>query len=127
MTKEEIYLEIETMLGQVPGFIKSIPDDALEGEWNLFKRFELMPTKLEPKVRELMGVAISAAERCWYCANFHSGLARLHGATDEEIQEAVHYAKFTAGWSTYLNGILYDHDQFLSELHQVGEHIQKNR
>ena len=39
----------------------------------------------------------------------------------EEIQEAVHYAKTSLGWSAYLNGIQQDHQQFAEELTQIGE------
>ncbi|MFG3405457.1 carboxymuconolactone decarboxylase family protein [Streptomyces sp. NPDC048142] len=30
--------------------------------------------------------------KCRYCTLFHTEAAKLFGATDEEIQEAVHYA-----------------------------------
>jgi AhpD family alkylhydroperoxidase len=126
MKKEEIYSEIKAALGIVPGFFESIPEESLEAEWTLFKRFALQPSSLEPKVRELIGAAVAAAEHCWYCAHFHSSLARFHGATEAEIQEAVHFAKFSTGWSSYLNGILYDHDRFLEELQEVGTYLQQN-
>ena len=127
MSKEEIYAEIKQALGQVPGFFESIPEESLEAEWALFKRFELLPSSLEPKVRELIGTAVAAAEHCWYCSNFHGGLARFHGATEAEVQEAVHLAKFSTSWSTYLNGTLYDRDRFLSELHEVAGYLKQNR
>lgn len=127
MSKEEIYAEIKQALGQVPGFFETIPEESLEAEWKMFKRFELQPSNLEPKVRELIGAAVAAAEHCWYCANFHGGLARFHGATEEEVQEAVHFAKFSTGWSAYLNGILYDKERFLTELHAVGDYLKRNR
>ena len=49
--------------------------------------------------------------------------AKLFGATDEEIQEAVHYAKCSLGWSAYLNGIREDYDNFATELAQIGEYM----
>ena len=126
MTRDELYAEIEETLGQVPGFFKGIPDNSLELEWNLFKRYVLQEeSEIPPKYRELIGIAAAAATHCWYCSNFHTGLAKLHGATDEEIQEAVHLAKFGAGWSIYLNGIVYDKEQFLKELTEVGEYVSK--
>jgi hypothetical protein len=39
-------------------------------------------------------------------------MARIIGATDAEIQEAVHFAKSSSGWSTYVNGMQIDYDQF---------------
>ena len=124
MNREDIYTEIKEAIGLVPGFFESMPDDSLEMEWDLFKRYELQEeSKIPPKYRELIGIAAAAATGCWYCSNFHTGVAKLHGATDEEIQEAVHLAKFIAGWSAYLNGTIYDRDQFMKELQQIGSHL----
>ncbi len=126
MSRLEIHAEIKEALGIVPGFFEGMPDDSLEREWGLFKRYVLQEEgEIPPKYRELIGVAAAAAKQCWYCSNFHSGVARLHGATDAEIQEAVHLAKFGAGWSAYLNGTLYDKDQFLKELSEVGEYVSQ--
>jgi len=47
----------------------------------------------------------------------------MFGATDEEIQEAVHYAKYSLGWSAYLNGMRTDYDQFADEVRRIGEHM----
>ena len=127
MKREQIFAEIKQALGIVPGFFETIPEESIEAEWALFRRFELMPSSLEPKTRELIGAAVAATEHCWFCTNFHSGLARFHGATEAEIQEAVHFAKFSTGWSTYLNGINYDHDRFMSELEQIGAYLGKQR
>jgi AhpD family alkylhydroperoxidase len=123
MTREKIYEEMREILGQVPGFFKNIPDDCIESEWELFKRFELGDTPIPPKYRELIGVAVAAAQHCWYCTNFHSALARFHGADESEVQEASLLAKFGSGWSTYLNGTLYDRERFLKELEEVGQHL----
>lgn len=123
MERKEIVDEIKETLGKVPGFMNSLPDDTLENEWGLFKRFELQESSIPPKYRELMGLATASALHCWYCAGFHKAMAQLHGATDEEIQEASHYAKFSSGWSTYLNGIMYDKDAYVKELHDIGEYV----
>ena len=46
--------------------------------------------------------------KCRYCTLFHTEAAKMFGATEEEIEEAVHYAKHTVGWSAYLNGTQQD-------------------
>ena len=125
MSREDVYAEMERTLGRVPGFFKGLPDDTIDAEWELFKRFELGETSIPPKYRELIGTAVAAALSCWYCSNFHSALAKFHGASDAEVQEAAHLAKFTVGWSTYLNGTLFDREQFLKELKEIGRHLQK--
>ncbi len=125
--RQKIFAEIKRTLGQVPGFFESIPDESLEAEWELFKRFELLPSAIDPKMRELIGVAVAAAGRCWYCTNFHSANARLHGATDAEVQEAIHLAKHSTGWSTYLNGLNYDRERFLRELEDIGDYVKSQR
>jgi AhpD family alkylhydroperoxidase len=124
MNRQEIHTEIQTALGLVPGFFKGMPDDSLEMEWGLFKRYVLQEeSQIPPKYRELIGVAAAAARQCWYCSNFHTGGAKHHGAPDEEIQEAVHLARFGAGWSAYLNGTVYDRDLFMRELQEVGGYL----
>lgn len=125
MDRNKIIAEVKNTLGSVPGFIDSLPDDVLESEWNLFKRFELSETLLPPKYKELVGVAVASVLHCWYCAHFHKAMAEFHGATETEIQEAIHYAKFSNGWSTYLNGNLYDRDKFIKELQSIGTYVSE--
>jgi AhpD family alkylhydroperoxidase len=74
-----------------------------------------------------MGIALHSETKCDYCTLFHTEAAKLFGATEEEIQEAVHYAKMSLGWSAYLNGMRQDHDQFAKELEQIGEHMSKQK
>lgn len=53
-------------------------------------------------------------------------MARLFGASDEEIEAAVHYAKSSVGWSAYINGLQMDYDQFRSEIERVSAHIRSS-
>jgi len=124
MTRKEIYKEIETMFGLVPGMFKAVPDSSLELEWKLFKRVQMDEGAIPNKYRELIGVAIAAVTRCRYCAFFHTELAKLNGATEAEIEDAVHFAKSSAGWSTYINGMQMDFDQFKREVFQACEHVR---
>lgn len=124
MKRQEIYKDIEKTLGLVPSFFKLVPDRSLETEWNLFKILQLEESPIPHKYRELIGVAISAVTKCKYCSYFHTEVAKLFGATNEEIEDAVHYAKSSAGWSTYLNGMQVDYDQFTKELDQSIKYIK---
>jgi AhpD family alkylhydroperoxidase len=121
--RTEVEQDIRETLGIVPSFFSRIPDQFLDPEWTLFKNLELGETLIPNKYKELMGVAVHSETKCRYCTLFHTEAAKLFGATDEEIQEAVHFAKFTVGWSVYLNGIREDYDQFSRELEQISEHM----
>ncbi len=124
MTREEIYREIEATLGLVPTFLKIVPDSSLEMEWHLLKRVQMDEGPIPNKYRELIGVGVAAAGKCGYCALFHTEMAKLAGANDAEIEDAVHFAKSSVGWSTYLNGMQVDYDQFKSEILQICEHAR---
>ena len=115
MKREEVYKEIEEMFGLVPSFVKMIPDSSLELEWKLMKRVQFDEGAIPNKYRELIGVGVAAAMKCRFCALFHTENARLYGATDAEIEDAVHFAKSSAGWSTYLHGMQMDYDLWAAE------------
>lgn len=124
MSREQINQEITEAMGQVPQFFHQMPDASIEAEWELFKRAVFSnDTAIPPKYRELIGVAVAAAMGCWYCSNFHTGVAGLHGATEEEIKEATLLAKFAVGWSTFFRGTLYDKELFMKELTEVGTYL----
>lgn len=121
--RAEVEREIRETMGIVPSFFDRIPDEVIDHEWTLFHRYELGETLIPNKYKELMGVALHSETKCRYCTLFHTEAAKMFGATDEEIQEAAHYAKHSLGWSAYLNGMQTDYDQFKHELEQVGEHM----
>lgn len=125
MTREEVYKDVEATFGLVPTFLKLVPDETLELEWNLMKQVQLAEGAIPNKYRELIGLGIAATAKCKYCAFFHTEIAKLFGATDQEIEEAVHYAKSSAGWSTYINGLQLDFEQFKSEILQICENVRK--
>ncbi len=126
MKRKEVYQEIESLFGLVPSFIKSIPDDTLESEWYLMRNLVVEEKNIPHKYKELIGIGISAATKCQYCLFFHTQLAILFGATPEEIEEAVHYAKNSAGWSTYLHGLGTDLKQFKKEVTQMCNHVRES-
>lgn len=124
--RAQVEQEMKEMLGLVPNFFKKMPDEYFNHEWELFKRLELGETLIPNKYKELMGIAIHSETKCRYCTLFHTEAARLFGATEEEIQEAVHYAKMSVGWSVYLNGMQQDFDLFSEELERMVTHIEGN-
>jgi len=124
MNRKQVYAEIEQTLGVVPTFLKALPDSTLEMEWRLMVRSQMEEGPIPNKYRELIGVAISATTKCKYCAFFHTEFAKLNGATQAEIEDAVHYAKSSAGWSAYINGIQADFDTFKREVVTICNHAR---
>ncbi len=124
MKRKDVYKEIESMFGLVPSMFKSLPDSSLELEWQLFKRVQFDEGAIPNKYRELIGVAISAITKCRYCSFYHTEIAKLNGATEAEIEDAVHFAKSSAGWSTYINGLQIDFDKFKKEVLHACKHAR---
>jgi AhpD family alkylhydroperoxidase len=125
MDRKQIYKEIEETLGVVPEFLKKLPDSTLELEWGLMKQSQMAPGAIPNKYRELIGLGVAAATRCKYCTLYHTEMAKLNGATDAEIEDAVHFAKESMGWSTYLNGLQLDYEQFKKDVLKAVDHARK--
>ncbi|MDP4116399.1 MAG: carboxymuconolactone decarboxylase family protein [Bacteroidota bacterium] len=126
MNRKQIDSEIEKTLGIIPSMFKSIPDSTIEAEWELFKKVQLEDGPIPQKYRELMGLAIAAATKCQYCTYFHTEVAKVNGATAEEIESTIHYAKMSSGWSTYVNGLQIPLNLFKKEIDQVCNYVKKN-
>ena len=125
--RHEVYQEIEQMMGLVPTMFKLLPDSSIEQEWELFKKVQIEETAIPNKYRELIGVAVAAILRCKYCAYYHAEIAKLYGATEAEIEDAVHFAKSSVGWSTYINGLQLDYDTFKAEMDESCDHIRHSQ
>jgi AhpD family alkylhydroperoxidase len=124
MSRNLIYKEIEANFGLVPSFFDSVPDSSLELEWQLFKRLQMDEGPIPNKYRELIGLGIAAATKCRFCTLFHTEMAKLEGATQAEIEDAIHFAKSSAGWSTYINGLQTDYERFRDDVMRICEHIR---
>ncbi len=124
MSRADVEADIRETLGLVPSFMSAVPDGLIESEWASWKALELAETHIPNKYKELIGLAVSGATRCRYCAHFHAEAARLFGATEEEIAEASLMAKHTMGWSTYLNAMSVDYDGFVAELDQMLAYVR---
>lgn len=111
------YRDIEATLGVVPGFFRAFPEAGLPGAWESFKKVQVAEnTALNPKLKQLIGLAVSAQVPCTYCVYFHTEVAKAYGATPDEIKEAVALAAISRHWSTVLNGMAIDMASFRSEV-----------
>jgi len=124
MSRADTEADIRETLGLVPSFMNAVPDFLIESEWASFKAIELAETAIPNKYKELIGLAVSGATRCRYCAFFHAETARLFGASEEEIAETALMAKHTMGWSTYLNALQVDYDTFVAEFEQIADYVR---
>ena len=89
MDRKGVYREIEEVLGVVQEFIKALPDSTLEMERRLFKRGQIEEGPIPNKYCELIGLAIASVTKCRYCTYFHTEFAKLNGASQAEIEDAV--------------------------------------
>jgi AhpD family alkylhydroperoxidase len=93
--------DIQKTLGFVPQFFLKFPEGMLAGAWEEMKTLQLNPhTALAGRTKELIGLGVAAQIPCHYCIYAHTSFARLNGASDTEIGEAVAMAALTRHWST---------------------------
>ena len=126
-TRQEVYKQLEESLGVVPQWMKEMPEGVLQGFWVQARDFWLKETKIPNKYKELIGVAVSGATRCKYCALFHTEAARLFGATDEEIAEASAMGALTMMGSTFINAQQIDYEKFRQETKDIVAHLKKQK
>ena len=118
--------EMERTFGRVPAPLNSIGEEDATNEWPMFEKYTVGESEIPAKYRELIGLAVAANIKCPYCAHFHREAARLHGATDEELEETYVLASFTSRYSAMLHAIQYDLEQFEDEVAEIGEHLQSH-
>lgn len=124
MAIQDTYREIEQTLGLVPEWIKQMPESGASGFWGIARDFWLADTKIPNKYKELIGLAVSGATRCKYCALFHTEAARLFGATDDEISEASFMGSLTMMGSTFINAQQIDYEQFRQETLSIVRYVK---
>ena len=125
MAREAVEREMEEMLGTVLSVLERVPDELVDAEWDLLKRAQFGETLIPTRYKELIGVAVAAVLRCPYGARLHTELARLQGATDAEVAEAVHYAGLVTGWSTQMAGLQVDPADFAGEVDRAVGHLAR--
>jgi AhpD family alkylhydroperoxidase len=127
MAIDDVFRDVEQMFGQVPSWMRDMPPEGLAGFWGLMKDFYFAETKIPNKYKELIGLAVSGATRCKYCALFHTEAARVYGATDAEIAEASLMGGLTMCASTFLNAQQTDYETFAKETREIIEYVRAHQ
>ncbi len=125
VTAADAMKDIEATFGFIPEFVKQFSEAALPGAWKDVKSLEMSnTTALAPKVKDLISLGVSAQVPCKFCVYFDTQFAKLDGASDQEIQEAIAMASLTRKWSTVLNGLRTDQTAFKKEVQVILAHAK---
>ena len=104
-----VYRDAEASFGFVPDFVRRFPPEALPGAWLSFRDVEASPTTAIPgKIKSLIGLAVAAQIPCRYCIVGDTEFAKLEGATDREITEAVTVGAMARQYITLVEGLQVD-------------------
>lgn len=118
--------DIHATLGFVPTFLEGLPREQLGPYWETAKAIEMSKdTALPGRVKELIGLGVAAQIPCDYCVYFHTEIAKLGGADERQIAEAVGMASFTRFASTILNGNAVDPSRFRKDLAGIVKFARK--
>jgi AhpD family alkylhydroperoxidase len=109
--------DIEATFGAGAAELTVLPQAFIASTWAQ-ERAWLVDNKatIPPKYRALIGLAVSSQIPCEYCIYADTADARVYGATDEEIKEAILFGAMTREWSTILNGNQVDLAAFKAEV-----------
>ena len=70
------------------GLLGKFAPDGFKG-YQAFSAAATKEGKLSAKFKEIIAVAVANATQCPYCIDVHSKNAKRHGATSEELAEAI--------------------------------------
>ena len=74
-----------------------------------------------------MGLSVAANIKCPCCAFLHTAMARMAGATDDEMAETTFLASLTARWSAMLHAQQSDMKALEKEGEQIGSYLTKKQ
>lgn len=117
--------EMESTLGTVPIMMKVYPDHLRASAWEWFKATQNPDAAIPAKYSQLISLAVAAQIPCAYCVYAHTTMAKMVGASEDEIQEAVATAADVRHWSTVLNGAGVDFEKFKTEWDGILAHMKK--
>ena len=93
--------------------------------WEWFKSTMSPDAAIPAKYAQLISLGVASQIPCNYCVYAHTTMAKMLGATEKEIQEAVANAANTRHWSTVMNGGGVDFEEFKTEWDGILTHLKK--
>ena len=119
--------EMKAMFGKVPAMFTNLPVHMRTSAWEWFKATSNPDAPIPPKYAQLIGLAVASQIPCDFCVYVHTKQAKMNGATDEEIRDAVMQAAVVRHWSTITNGNPpVDFESFKSEWDGIFDFIEAN-
>lgn len=106
-----VYSEIKKNFGTIPSLFKAMAHNPeyLDASWQKLK-VVMGPGKLDRKTKEMIAVAVSAANNCEYCVNAHTAALRRLGVGDSEIVEIMAVVDLFSGLNKFLDGLRIESD-----------------
>jgi len=77
----------------------------LERTWSSVKQVMIEPGVLDPLTKELVYLAVSAANSCSYCVHSHTAAARAKGLSDKQYAEFLAVIGMAAETNTLANSL----------------------
>jgi len=114
--------DMEQSFGFVPDFARKFPQASIAGAWRHMRDVELNPTTaLSGKHKSLISLAVAAQIPCRYCVIADTEFARLEGATDQEISEAVAMGALVRNWATLVEGLGIDDAMYKRDYDRIAK------
>jgi AhpD family alkylhydroperoxidase len=123
---ENAQSDIKSTFGIVPNFMNGYTNESLPGAWSAAKSLRFSSnTALELKLKGLISLAVASQIPCDRIGYFEEKSATVEGVSRQEQIEAVTMAAITRQWSTFLNGLLLDKDEFRKEVDKIILNVKK--
>jgi len=88
----------------------AVQPELLQRTWEGVKDV-MAPGALDPLVKEMLYVAVSATNACVYCVNSHTAAARKKGMTDEMLAELIAVVGMANQTNALANGFQIELDE----------------
>jgi AhpD family alkylhydroperoxidase len=120
---KSVYADLKQSFGFVPEFVTKFPADAVAAAWREERDVEMTPSALGDKYKSLVGLAVAAQIPCRYCVIADTEFAKLSGATDKEIAEAVAMSGFVRHNAALLTGLGVDDATYKKDMDRLAKGI----